>query len=134
MKLILALMISAVSMNSVAGNPKCAGSSEPDKCEKFQAEMASETPAVKAARAKMLEKNRQATADKINKQPLNRPTKCTKGPVYIGMSRDEVLTTGWCKPNSINRTTNSSGTSEQWVYDSVGYLYFTNGVLTTVQN
>jgi len=33
----------------------------------------------------------------------------------------------------INRTTGSYGTHEQWVYGG-SYLYFQNGVLTTIQN
>lgn len=32
-----------------------------------------------------------------------------------------------------NRTTNIHGTHEQWVYDG-GYLYFQNGILTSIQN
>lgn len=37
------------------------------------------------------------------------------------------------KPERINKTTSIYGNSEQWVY-SGGYLYFENGLLTTVQN
>ena len=45
----------------------------------------------------------------------------------------------WClaalgKPTRINRTTTAFGYSEQWCYNGGNYLYFTNGVLTTVQN
>lgn len=134
LRLIFALIISVVSLNAIAGHPRCAGSSEPEKCEQFQAELASETPATKAARIKKLEKNRQATASQVSKQPLIRPTKCVKGSARIGMSTDENLATGWCKPSSVNRTINASGTFEQWVYDSGNYLYFTNGVLTSIQN
>lgn len=55
--------------------------------------------------------------------------------VKIGMTQDDVLkNTHWGKPRSINRTTIASGSSEQWVYGSGNYLYFTNGKLTAVQN
>lgn len=55
--------------------------------------------------------------------------------VKIGMTQEDVLMkTHWGKPHSINRTTTASGTSEQWVYGSGNYLYFTNGKLTAIQN
>lgn len=53
--------------------------------------------------------------------------------VAIGMSPQDVLDSSWGRPNRINRTTTAGGEREQWVYDS-GYLYFVNGVLTTIQN
>jgi hypothetical protein len=53
----------------------------------------------------------------------------------IGMTAEQVLKeTSWGKPRSINRTTTAYGTREQWVYGNSNYLYFTNGVLTSIQN
>lgn len=42
----------------------------------------------------------------------------------------------WGEPDDINRTTGSWGTHEQWVYGEYDcdYLYFENGVLTSIQN
>ncbi len=56
--------------------------------------------------------------------------------VSIGMSRQDVLESSWGKPDNINSTTRASGTREQWVYrsNSRGYLYFENGVLTSIQH
>ena len=55
--------------------------------------------------------------------------------VRVGMTAEQVLKeTSWGKPRSINRTTNAHGTREQWVYGYPNYLYFTNGVLTSIQN
>jgi hypothetical protein len=56
--------------------------------------------------------------------------------VSIGMSTQDALNSSWGKPDKINSTTRASGTSEQWVYRSSGsgYLYFDNGVLTSIQN
>lgn len=54
--------------------------------------------------------------------------------VTIGMSVDDVLASSWGKPNSINTTTTSTTVRQQWVYGNRSYLYFTNGVLTTIQN
>ncbi len=54
--------------------------------------------------------------------------------VSIGMSEKEVLDSSWGRPTSVNRTINGSGKSEQWVYGTRNYLYFVNGILTTIQN
>ena len=54
--------------------------------------------------------------------------------VSLGMSPEEVLASSWGKPERVNRTTNAYGTSEQWVYGGRNYLYFENGVLTSIQN
>lgn len=54
--------------------------------------------------------------------------------VRIGMTKDDVLKSSWGRPESINTTTTASGTREQWVYGGRNYLYFVNGVLTTIQN
>jgi len=53
--------------------------------------------------------------------------------VTIGMTDQDALDSSWGKPRKINRTTNAYGVSEQWVYDG-GYLYFKDGVLTSIQN
>lgn len=51
----------------------------------------------------------------------------------IGMSAKTVLEkTSWGPPDDVNKTITRAGVREQWVYDS-GYLYFENGVLTTIQ-
>lgn len=60
----------------------------------------------------------------------------------IGMTFKEVNDHPvWGLPNKINNTTNSHGTRSQWIYPvsvtneyEVIYLYFRNGVLTTIQN
>ena len=62
-----------------------------------------------------------------------RKQKRSKG-VTIGMSKEDVLASSWGRPESINTTTTSRGTREQWVYGGRNYLYFENGVLTTIQN
>jgi hypothetical protein len=61
--------------------------------------------------------------------------KKSKG-VSIGMTQEDVLASSWGKPTHINRTTNQYGVREQWVYRQYqnGYLYFTDGILTSIQN
>ena len=52
----------------------------------------------------------------------------------IGMTMKQVLNgTNWGKPDKINRTITAKTVTEQWVYEN-GYLYFTNGFLTAIQN
>ncbi|RTE06771.1 hypothetical protein [Paenibacillus whitsoniae] len=58
--------------------------------------------------------------------------------VYVGMSRSEAVLS-WGKPDDMNKWTSGLGTTEQWVYRSgslfnAQYIYFTNGVLTSIQN
>jgi len=53
--------------------------------------------------------------------------------VFIGMTAKQARM-GWGKPKTINKTTSNNTISEQWVYSSGSYLYFENGVLTTIQN
>jgi hypothetical protein len=63
------------------------------------------------------------------------------GKVRIGMNYMEAFL-AWGKPDDINRTTSRSGVREQCVYGgfrngsytSMSFLYFENGVLTTIQN
>ena len=53
--------------------------------------------------------------------------------VSIGMTAADAVASSWGKPRKINRTTRANSVREQWVYDG-GYLYFDNGVLTSIQN
>ena len=54
--------------------------------------------------------------------------------VRIGMTKQDVLDSSWGKPNHINTTTTKYGVHEQWCYDGYNYLYFENGILTSIQN
>ncbi|AVI29794.1 hypothetical protein C3Z10_16065 [Bacillus velezensis] len=54
--------------------------------------------------------------------------------IAIGMTKQEVIQLkDWGRPKSIHKTTTASGINEQWVYGISRYLYFDNGVLTTIQ-
>lgn len=57
-----------------------------------------------------------------------------KDGVRIGMSEQEVLDSSWGRPERVSRTTNARGTRGQWVYGGGNYLYFQDGVLTSIQN
>ena len=54
------------------------------------------------------------------------------GTLFIGMSKNQCID-AIGNPQRINRTTTASRQSEQWVYHNK-YLYFENGVLTTIQD
>lgn len=71
---------------------------------------------------------RAADAKERNRLALAR----TQG-VSIGMTQAEALESAWGKPSKVNRTTTANIVTEQWVYPG-GYLYFTNGKLTAIQN
>lgn len=54
--------------------------------------------------------------------------------VTIGMTQADVLASSWGKPQKINRTHTTQRTREQWVYGNGNYLYFEDGILSSVQN
>lgn len=55
------------------------------------------------------------------------------GRVRIGMTQ-AMCREAWGSPEDINRTSGSWGVHEQWVYGLGSYLYFEDGVLTSIQN
>jgi hypothetical protein len=52
----------------------------------------------------------------------------------IGMTKEEVNSSNVGTPNDIHLTVVGNQIEEQWVFEHRGYLYFTNGRLTAVQN
>ena len=52
----------------------------------------------------------------------------------IGMTKTEVEKSTWGKPNKINRTRTSYGTHEQWCYNNNKYIYFEDGIVTSIQD
>jgi hypothetical protein len=65
------------------------------------------------------------------KYGLDNWKKIIDGNVNVGMT-SEMCRWSWGEPSKINRTTTARGNNEQWVYSN-NYLYFENGVLTTIQ-
>ena len=133
--IVVALMMA--SGVAFAGSPRCAGSYEPAKCEALEAKLAAETPAQKQERIAKLEASRQSSMKQAASQPITVPkVSCmyAQKQAYVGMSWEENVHCGWGRPDRINKTINALGTSEQWVYGIGNYLYFTNGVLTTIHS
>lgn len=70
---------------------------------------------------KMLKQN-----DKVNLPTVRKvPT--------IGMTKEEAEKSTWGMPEKVNKTTTAYGLSEQWVYGNRKYLYFKDGILTSIQ-
>ncbi len=61
-------------------------------------------------------------------------SRAKKEGVAIGMTKEQVLGSMWGKPRRVHSTTNAFGTREQWVYGDGNYLYFQDGILTSIQN
>lgn len=81
----------------------------------------------------LLEKLRKAQQVERAAEMRREAAEKRKRGVHIGMTREEALASSWGRPRKVNTTTTASTTREQWVYDG-GYLYFTDGILTTIQN
>lgn len=75
---------------------------------------------------------KQMDAEKKVSDKAEKAAKKKEG-VRIGMGQQDVLDSSWGRPNKVNKTTTAYGVREQWVYGG-GYLYFENGVLTSIQN
>ncbi|GIP25501.1 hypothetical protein J23TS9_06310 [Paenibacillus sp. J23TS9] len=50
----------------------------------------------------------------------------------IGMTKKEVEASLWGTPDSINTTVTAHVKSEQWVYDGYRYVYFDDGIVTSI--
>lgn len=71
-------------------------------------------------------------ASLINKYGSSNANLILEGKVKIGMTA-EMCREAWGSPYDINKTIGSWGIHEQWVYDG-SYLYFEDGILTSIQN
>jgi hypothetical protein len=53
--------------------------------------------------------------------------------IFPGMTEEQVIE-AWGKPQDIRHKESITGIHKQWVYDLDVYIYFENGILTTVQD
>lgn len=89
-----------------------------------------------AARAEAERKAKMAPIERIMEKygcDEDIATLIMKKQVRRGMTTEQCRA-AWGRPRDINRTTGSYGVHEQWVYDGYNYLYFEDGILTTIQN
>ncbi|OAS18906.1 hypothetical protein [Paenibacillus oryzisoli] len=87
--------------------------------------LSSEIKPLQKKYAKEIQDNR---ADKARIASLPTPVQPT-----IGMTAEQVEKSTWGKPSRTNKTTTKYGTSEQWVYERMGYIYFEDGKVTAIQ-
>lgn len=79
------------------------------------------------------EKKAKEEAERKQREAEEKARKKSQG-VTIGMTQQEVLDSMWGEPKDINRTITENHVYEQWVYGYPNYLYFTDGILTSIQN
>ncbi|WP_139265250.1 hypothetical protein [Bacteroides ihuae] len=85
-----------------------------------------------------LEKHKTDIADKqkmVKKYGQQKAKLIIEGKVEIGFNK-QMCRESWGEPDNINKTIGGFGTYEQWVYGEINcsYLYFENGLLTSIQN
>ncbi|WP_155834547.1 hypothetical protein [Butyrivibrio sp. FC2001] len=76
---------------------------------------------------------REKAIEKPNVQNEQEKSNPQKADPEIGMAKHEVLDSSWGEPNTKNITEYKWGTYEQWVYDNNRYIYFENGIVTSIQ-
>lgn len=87
---------------------------------------------------------RQALAECLSfKQLAERYRAKCQGDARLGMTREEVRRTLWCEPTKIMRTDTADHSREEWIYTTrngttwlgrpEGFLYFTDGKLTSIE-
>lgn len=69
----------------------------------------------------------------LQKEAESRKRNAKTQGVHVGMTQAEVLGSNWGKPRSVNTTITAGGKHEQWVYGGTNYLYFQDGMLTSIQ-
>jgi hypothetical protein len=89
----------------------------------------------KVSQAKANEKAKELAKYRYEVEMRERSSRKEPG---IGMSADAAINSSWGYPDDVNKTVNAYGVSEQWVYRGGGYskgryLYFKNGILTSMQ-
>lgn len=105
---------------------------------KLAAEKAQKEAEAQAAKAKAEQEAYERTpAGRVcKKHPTWTTEMCEaigKGKIGLGMTEEQVRA-AWGNPRDINRTTTRYGSREQWVYNMSSYVYFDDGVVTTIQN
>ncbi|MBU8573790.1 hypothetical protein [Bacillus pumilus] len=82
-------------------------------------------------------KNQNAERDKYEIEEYERKkqiedTTLNPQSVSIGMTEDDVLLNGWGRPTKVNTNVTKNRILKQWVYKGNKYLYFEDGILTSI--
>ena len=67
-----------------------------------------------------------------NERAAKKEAAIANGEVFIGMTAEECIR-AWGSPEKVNTTDTARGHHSQWVYPGGRYVYFEDGILTTVQ-
>lgn len=127
------LAAACVNSNDFYSHERGAVKFDGDSCEaksqKRQAEIDAQNARVDAENVR---KNAERKVMQARWEEAKAKEKLLPNPI-VGMTMRQVESSSWNFPNKVNKTTTANGTSEQWVYNDQGYLYFTNGILTAIQ-
>lgn len=72
-------------------------------------------------------------ADLIRRYGAQKGKLISEGIIEVGMTK-RMCIEAWGSPEKINTTSSTAGVHEQWVYGAGYYVYFENGVITTIQH
>lgn len=110
---------------------------EREENKKKEAELA-EQRKIEAAkeRARIEEENKKKALEERTKEMIKKYGSyngklIAEGKIAIGMNQKMVIDS-WGKPSDINRDIYSFGVHEQWVYGSGNYVYFKDGVVSSI--
>lgn len=101
--------------------------------EEVYARRAEEERQREEARLALEKEQQERKAALIRKYGKSNAELILSGRVRIGMTQ-AMCREAWGVPDDINRTSGSWGVHEQWVYGLGSYLYFENGILSSIQN
>lgn len=90
------------------------------------------TPEGSDAYASLISDARKQLDEKNKETGENKRSASKKRSPAIGMTAEEVLESTWGRPQKINKTTYSWGTTEQWCYSGYRYIYFDNGTVSSI--
>ncbi len=72
-------------------------------------------------------------ADLIRRYGAQKGKLISEGIIEVGMTK-RMCIEAWGSPEKINTTSSTAGVHEQWVYGAGYYVYFENGIITTIQH
>lgn len=101
----------------------------PEEYAKQQKKNAEAAQAKKEANEKAAAERRQRLTNAYGEEKANM---ILRGEVAIGFTKS-MCREAWGSPRSINTTETARVVHEQWVYGGGRYLYFDNGILTSIQ-
>ena len=104
----------------------------PQAYAKTQAAANAKKKAKEEADARQGEKAKEHYKWLVKKYGQRRADMIVQGKVEVGFTK-AMCREAWGEPKTINTTETARVVHEQWVYSGSRYLYFNNGILTTIQ-